>query len=199
MGPYDQVIHENESEGFHLDLLVVPPTEEDDFYQIVTMGAGAYRMNVPETLKDDELEYAEYIMYLPKDWPVDKLDDDCAWPYYVLRSAARLPMRQNSWLGYGHTILEHSDGSQFAEGAGFNSTLLINTFSLKGETLKLRLSSGKLINFYLLVPLYPDELKFKKKFGAYNLLNYLEDTPDFPIVNTARESVLDTIAETVLQ
>ncbi len=182
-----------------MDIMVIPPTEEDPFYQLVTMGAGAYRMNVPEEFRDKELEHAEYVMWLPEDWPVDTADDSNFWPYIVLMNASRLALRHDSWLGFGHTIQPTLDGSPFAESTGFNSSLLIDAPSKYGEPLKLRMSSGKLINFYLLVPLYPDELKFKKKFGAYNLLNYLEDTPDFPIVNTARESVLDTIAEMVLQ
>ncbi len=189
-GPYDVAMHETESEGFHLDIIPVPPTEEDDYHKLVTMGAGAYRMSIPETLKDEELEYAEYVMLLPKDWPVDRVYDDCGWPYEILMNAARLPLHDDSWLGYGHTIRPYADGITFAESTGFNSTLLIDMLSAEGKPLKLRMSSGKLINFYLLIPLYPDELEFKKKNGRKALLDKLKSSPDYPLVNTSRKSVL---------
>ena len=48
-----------------MDICVVPPSEERDYYTLVTMGMGAHRMNVPEELAEYKLERAELAIALP--------------------------------------------------------------------------------------------------------------------------------------
>ena len=73
-GEYKEVLHEIISPDIHLDIILVPPTDEDPYYKLVTMGMGAYTMNVPEELKDKDLEYAEMVLYLPKSWNIKSTD-----------------------------------------------------------------------------------------------------------------------------
>ena len=75
--------------------------------------------------------------------------------------------------------------------------MLLRAWTLEGELLKLRLSSGKMINFYVLIPLYPDELKFKKENSAEKLLDRLIQSydVDFPIVDVHRKSVVENEEE----
>ncbi len=47
-GNYKNVFHEIASPDIHLDVCIVEPTEEDPYYKLVTMGAGAYKMAIPE-------------------------------------------------------------------------------------------------------------------------------------------------------
>ena len=49
-------------------ICIVPPTEERDYYTLVTMGMGAHRMNVPEELAEYKLERAELAIALPADY-----------------------------------------------------------------------------------------------------------------------------------
>ena len=37
-GDYDNVMHEIASEGIHLDVCVIPPREEHNYYTLVTLG-----------------------------------------------------------------------------------------------------------------------------------------------------------------
>ena len=55
-----------------MDICIVPPTEERDYYTLVTMGMGAHRMNVPEELAEYKLERAELAIALPADWKLDQ-------------------------------------------------------------------------------------------------------------------------------
>ena len=61
-GDYDNVMHEIASEGIHLDVCVIPPREEHNYYTLVTLGMGAHKMNVPEELADQKLERAELLI-----------------------------------------------------------------------------------------------------------------------------------------
>ena len=47
-GEIENVFHELVSPDIHVDICMVPPTEERDYYTLVTMGMGAHRMNVPK-------------------------------------------------------------------------------------------------------------------------------------------------------
>ena len=51
-GKVENVFHELVSPDIHVDICMVPPTEERDYYTLVTMGMGAHRMNVPESWRN---------------------------------------------------------------------------------------------------------------------------------------------------
>ena len=51
-GQCQKVIHELISPDIHLDILIIPPTEDQDYYTLVTMGSGAYKMKVPKVIKN---------------------------------------------------------------------------------------------------------------------------------------------------
>ena len=69
-GEFNEVMHEIVSPDIHVDIIVVPPTEDNNYYKLITMGMGAYKMNVPDELKKYELERAELVLYLPPTWDI---------------------------------------------------------------------------------------------------------------------------------
>ena len=99
-GEFENVFHELVSPDIHVDICVVPPSE-------VTMGMGAHRMNVPEELAEYKLERAELAIALPPDWKLDEeslKDERWYWPIGLLKVLARLPISNDTWLGFGHTM-----------------------------------------------------------------------------------------------
>lgn len=50
-GNYEFVLHEIVSPDIHVDIAIIPPTEERNYYTLCTMGVGAHRMNVPDNFK----------------------------------------------------------------------------------------------------------------------------------------------------
>ena len=100
------MFHEIASPDIHVDICIVPPTEERDYYTLVTMGMGAHRMNVPEELAEYKLERAELAIALPADWKLDQesmKDEKWYWPIRLLKSLARLPIGSDTWLGCERT------------------------------------------------------------------------------------------------
>ena len=61
-GVYTSVYHELYSPDIHLDILVVPPSKKDNYYKLITKGMGAYQMNVPNALKDHDIDRAELVI-----------------------------------------------------------------------------------------------------------------------------------------
>lgn len=186
-GNFDSVLHEIVSPDIHLDVLVIPPNEEYPYYKLVTMGMGAYRMNVPDEFKKYKLEHAELIIFLPADWDIKSSDEKDFWPIRHLKNVARLPIYNDTWLGYGHSVSANADSSPVAENTGFNSFALANAVNLKGENINLNLG-GKKINFYQLIPLYQEELEYKIESGMNALLDIFFEKKTSLIVNINREN-----------
>lgn len=173
-GSYKNVFHEIASPDIHLDVCIVEPTDEDPFYKLVTMGAGAYRMQIPEKWQKYDLDYAEYVICLPKDWNIDSGEEKDYWPIRLLKDTARLPIWNNTWLSYGHTAQSDEEGSAYAPGTGFNSMVLDFAGNRNGD-IRMIMPSGKVINFYQIIPIYPEELNFKIENGAAALFELFEE------------------------
>ena len=123
-GEFENVFHELVSPDIHVDICVVPPSEERDYYTLVTMGMGAHRMNVPEELAEYKLERAELAIALPPDWKLDEeslKDERWYWPIGLLKVLARLPIAGDTWLGFGHTMDKQSP---FAENTKLRAAIL---------------------------------------------------------------------------
>ena len=88
-GKFENVFHELSSPDIHVDICVVPPSENRDYYTLITMGMGAHRMNVPKELAEYKLERAELAIALPADWKLDQesmKDEKWYWPCLLYTS-----------------------------------------------------------------------------------------------------------------
>ena len=174
-GPADNVFHELVSPDIHVDVCVVEPAGERDWYTLVTMGMGAHRMNVPEELAEQRLERAELAITLPPDWQLDGdslKDERWYWPVRLLKELARLPIRSDTWLGWGHTVDEQEP---FAETTELCGAILISPQGAEEGAELLTLPGGETVNFYQVIPLYRDEMEFKQGRDAQALLDRMSD------------------------
>ena len=173
-GQFENVFHELASPDIHVDICVVPPSEERDYYTLVTMGMGAHRMNVPEELAEYKLERAELAIALPKDWKIKKEnfeDEKWFWVVRLLKDLARLPIASDTWLGFGHTM-DHEEN--FAENTKLCAAMLTAPQGTEDGSEVCILPSGEEVNFYQVIPLYRDELEYKLARGADALLDKME-------------------------
>ena len=189
-GDYDEDIHEIVSPDIHLDIAVVPPTDEQPYFKLVTFGAGAYKMNVPRRYRHYHLERAEYVIFLPKDWDIKSNKEEDYWPIRMLKEVARLPIYTDSWLAYGHTVQMKEDASPYSESIGFNSRVLIRSIGKDNHIVKpLKLGLfGKEVNFYQVYPLYNEEMEFKLEHSLNDLMERIGDEDLDPIININRKN-----------
>ena len=187
-GEFDGVFHEIVSPDIHLDVIIVPPTAENNYYKLITMGMGAYKMNVPDELSPYELERAELILYLPPTWNVGSDKEEDYWPIRQLKGTARIPVQCDTWLGYGHTVSADAENTPYADNTGFCSMMLLDGVNPSGEELNLRMESIGKINFYQLFPLYKEELEYKQGTDADALLDLFDESDRTPIINISRKN-----------
>ena len=185
-GKYDKVLHEIASPDIHVDIAVIEPSAEHDYYTLVTMGMGAHRMNVPKELRERHLERAEMLICLPPDWTLNSSEEKFYWPLRWLKIMARLPIEQNTWLGWGHTV---PNGEPFAENTSLCCMLVLSPARFDGESTVCEMPDGSRVVFYQLVPLYDDEMNFKLQNGADALLDKMSGETA-AVVDINRPSVL---------
>ena len=190
-GNFEFVFHEKVSPDIHVDICLIPPSEECNWYTLVTMGMGAHLMNVPNQLKEEQLERAELVICLPEYWKLDKehlKDEKWYWPIRLLKELARFPGENNTWLGWGHTVSYDGPLSYTTE---LCASILINPpcGNVGGNTCTL--PDGEEVYFYQVIPLYRDELEYKLKNGTQKLLDKMND--NILLVNPHRLNVLNQI------
>ena len=187
-GTYANVFHEIVSPDIHLDICIVDPTEERNYYMLVTLGMGAHRMNVPKELAEYKLERAELAIALPPDWKIHEDDEVHYWPIRLLKNLARLPIEDDTWLCWGHTI--DNRARCYAENTKLTAALIVSAQIKGGGDTVCPLPNGDEVNFYQIIPLYWDELNYKFDRSAKELLNLFDERRVSFVIDPERRSAL---------
>ena len=181
IGPVENVFHELISDLVHVDIHIVSPTPERNWYTLVTSGMSDRPMTVPvEDFEDpadaEQLKYAELLICLPPDWPMGQEawqeDESGFWPVQWLKMMARMPHEYETWIGEGHTIPNGDPPEPLGEGTELCCILVGPPALAPDEFRQLKLKK-KTINFYALYPLYREEMDFKLKAGVEGLVEKL--------------------------
>ena len=170
-GFFKNVFHEIASPDIHVDIVIIEPTPERNYYVLITMGMGARKMNTPEELDECNLDRAEIMVCLPPDWKLDDLsDENWYWPLRWLKILARLPVENNTWLGWGHTI---PSGGYLAKNTHLSAIMLISPNAFGKRSFVCELPSGDDVNFYQIIPIYSEELDYKLNNSVEDLLGLM--------------------------
>ncbi len=186
-GKFDEVFHEIISPDIHVDICVVNPTKEKNYYTLVTMGMGAHVMNVPKEWQNNNTR-AEILVTLPPDWNLKSDEEADYWPLRWLKILARLPISEDTWLGWGHTV---PNGEPFAENTELSGVILELPYTSGEESPTCKLPNGDIVNFYQMIPLYEEEMNYKVEHGTDELFDRFDD--DFtPVIDIQRKNYLAT-------
>ncbi len=191
IGPIESVFHEIVSEGIHLDLIWVAPTERYPFHVLVTMGMSDRPMKVPPEM--EKYSYAELFVALPPSWPLTSeafKDENYYWPVRMLKDMARFPHWYNTWLGLGHTVPHGNPAEPYASSITFNCALLHYPLPFPVEFFALPINNHKTIQFFSIIPLYPEEVDFKLDNGFDDLTTLFEKYNVTSLIDIHRPNVL---------
>jgi len=182
--------HEDEPDFVRLELHVMYPTEEEQFYVLYTVGMSDMEMHLPSELigveDPNEFERAELFTFLPATWnPEDETNPENFWPMEMLRYAANLPHIHKSCLGPGDVISNGPEYTPFIEGTELSSLMLIGVGHPNGGFVT---KGGVKVNTYYAAPLTRAEAEFRLENGVEALMK-LFDEHDVPIIiDTNRKS-----------
>lgn len=187
IGPVESVWHELVSDLIHLDVHVVPPSEERNAYTLFTTGMS----DIPMAAPDPEFRFAELLITLPPTWSLDSesmKQMESYWPIHLIKYLARLPHEYETWLGPDHTVPNGDPPSEFVPGLGFAGSILFPSVSL-GEAFMHVDAGDDRVHMLAVYPLYAEELQLKLDRGAEELFDRLEAEGITDVVSPGRCNV----------
>lgn len=179
-GEFPTVLHEIVSPDIHVDICIVPPTDERPYYTLVTMGMGAHIMNIPEELEPEEHGRAELLICLPKDWKIGESDEEWFWPIRLLKTLARLPINCDTWLGWGHSV---DNRDPYCRGTALCGSMLISPEETEQGADCCILPNGDAVNFFEVIPIYREEMIYKIEHDTQTLLHKMGGVSHITDVN----------------
>ncbi|MEN2416221.1 suppressor of fused domain protein [Flavobacterium mesophilum] len=183
------VFDEIESEIIHRDIFFIKANQDRPYHILLSCGMSALPMDVPKDTESSE--YVEIMILLPKEWNLEYdsfSDEKNYWPIRIMKEIMMSPHENKTWFGFGHTF-GYEEDDEFAEGVGFNSVMLAHSMELSDDFTQIQLENEKVVDIYTLIPLYKEELEFKKKNGAYALLEHFDKFGIEEIVEIGRKNV----------
>jgi hypothetical protein len=122
------------------------------------------------------------VLALPPEWKLEQLSvtppppDLEEWyrPVRWLKMLARLPHEYETWLGFGHTVPNGDPPERFVEATRMRGWIVLPLLSVPEEACTLVLADGRLVNFYAVHALYPEEMSLKLNKGTDALLDAFE-------------------------
>ena len=182
-GKHDTILPMFNSTNMQIDIAVIQPTQEIPFYKLITIGAGAYKMEIPEECNVSVNNRAEYVIYLPLDYNSNLEVDLVAWTVEILEDIALYSPFTNDWIGVGHTIGFNEDGSPVSDIIRFNSCILLESLGKEGLPVKpVTLgNSDKTVSFCQILPLYPEELDYVIGHSRQELMDMFDPDINYAI------------------
>jgi len=165
---------------------VVPAATDRPYKTLVTTGMSDYAMTAPAGAED--YRHIELFMHLPADWPLSQEawnEPNHYWPIEWMRLIAHYPETSPVFLASEQTI-GSSPPRPFAPDTNLSSMMLLADPTDFGC---LRLTDGRTVRFYQLLPLYEEERALKECKGTWALLDRLEHYGVTQIVQPDRINV----------
>jgi hypothetical protein len=165
------VMHEKESEVVHSDIYIIKPSEDRDYYIMISSGMSAIPMSVPAD--SPHLAFAEVMILLPSNWNInyeDFADENNYWPIRLLKQLSKYPHLNSTWLGWGHTIPLND---QHPVNHNFHSVLLLDSITFSEEFTTIE-NEEKSVRVYSAIPLYKEELDYVLREGISKLMEKFE-------------------------
>jgi hypothetical protein len=177
------------------NLLAVRATPGRACHIVVTTDLSDEPMPAPKS----EWAWAELCVLLPADWSLDpqiwQEDPAMGWPMRELQRLVSYSRSTQTWLGFGHSVPNGTPAQPFAPSTRQCCSFLIPPLEMPEKFARLRLQDKEILNFWAIVPLYPDELAVKINQKAPALIERLSQKGISDIINPTRPSIFEKPVE----
>ena len=189
------VLHEIVSEYVHIDVHVIAPRPDRDFYTLITSGMSDNPMATPKQVKGRGFEFAELMLCLPSTWNVANysiVSDESSekdWPVLWLKQLARFPHQYKTWLWWGHSMPNGDPAVPLASDTELCGWLLMEPKLVPDGFKVLKRPDGGNVVFFAAVPIYREEMEIKVKEGAERLGELFDEFKVTELVDPKRVNV----------
>ncbi len=174
VGSVDTVFHELESDNIAIDIHHVPPTADRECHTLITSG-----MSDQPLPAGSGVAFGELAMCLPADWPME-----------MLRALGKLPYVHGVAFDFGLCTDNLTLPFAMAKDAGFTGVLLAPPVTTPDEFWCLQAPSGKVVDFFGVVMLYPQELEHARYEGVVSLARALDKLSVTELLQPGRRSAV---------
>lgn len=180
-GNISRTVTVKECESLDLKLYVIEPTKERDFYTVVTSGMGAYKMDLPDDFKDDNVDRIELLIYLGSNWDIDSafkasssgsstaliidgsitpllgnINAQWNYPIQILKNLAQAPVNNESYFVMGNIM---DDETPFSDSTHDSGGILMFPAYTTEEGQVCTLPSGQKVGFLQVMPISTNEIE----------------------------------------
>ncbi|NOS72087.1 MAG: suppressor of fused domain protein, partial [Verrucomicrobia bacterium] len=184
------VLLDSKQEYVEIGVHIVPATTERPYHTLITSGMSDRPMPAPEGAED--LRFAELVISLPPDWPLDSNSlgsDEFGWPLRELVWLARFPHQYGTWIMPGHTIPNGESADPYVPNTDFCCILLATPVLCEEGGEELPLDAEAKIHFYSVIPIFREEMEFKTEHGVDGLMEKLADREVCELLDLNRPNV----------
>ena len=189
------VFHEIISDLVHIDVHIMRPTPEENFYVIYTTGMSDLPMNVPADMPNaQDYAHAELVMFLPASWDPDNalevtdgIPSKDFWAISGIKFFARFPHDFNTWLGSGHTVPNGPDYEPIIENSEMGGIVLLELGEKESPVIA---NDGTKITLLMVVPISQAETEYKLEYGMDALMEKFDEHNVPHILDIYRKSVM---------
>jgi hypothetical protein len=177
------------------NLLLVSATPRRHCHLVVTTNLSDQPMPSPK----DEWRWAELCAQLPQDWPLDPAqwqdNIEFGWPMRELQRVVRFVRDSNVWVGFGHSIPNGNPAQPLSPTTKQCCSFLLPPLEMPEQFTRHRLEDEEILNFWAIVPIYPDELAMKINQKAPTLIERMGIRKVSDIIDPTRPSVFEKSKE----
>jgi hypothetical protein len=147
-----------------LKIAIIKPNNEKNYWKLITIGIGAYRMNIPKEYIDVK-NRIELIMCVEPDWNCSQnvYNTQDAWPIQILFKFAQILLEKKGIICRGLSIEFTSKGKiDFMGNTKYSSAMVIPCFLYDIDSDVCILPNKEIVDFACVFPLYQEEVEFYK-------------------------------------
>lgn len=185
-GDFPSVYRELSAPDVYIDVCVIPPSKEKNYYTLVTFGMGSQQMDIPENYSGTPSRI-ELFLKLPAEWKVGETDEEWCWPLILLKDIGRLPSTCDTWVGRGHTIDNHET---YAVNTRLSASIILDPEGIPDNGRVCVLPSGESVEFFEVVPLFREEMLFKIDNSTDELVARFKNAGMGRIIDISRPSTV---------
>ena len=189
-GDNTEVFHEIVSDVIHIDVHIVRPCTERNYFTLITSGLSYLPMPVPEGY--EAFTRSELILCLPPEWPVlegEYQKEKYWWPFRLIKELARLPHELDTYITPGTTIPNGDPLEPYSEETELCCAMTATPLLVDESFTTLDIDDQR-ISFQSIIPIYKEEMDFKLKNELDALLMRFEKkVPDISeLINPKRKN-----------
>lgn len=175
-------------------IIEIAPNENHNFRTLITYGISYRSLIIPREAETygEAQKYIELAMCLPADWRLDReaLDDPAnTWPLDLLTNLGHYAHAKGKWLGWGHVISNGDPAEPLDPGTKLCGCVLLDPISFPEGFARIEVSQGKPVHILSVVPLYAEELRSVREYGALSFLPRMRDAQLYDVLAPARQNL----------